>query len=126
MQFEAPAKRKSKATPARAATPKRADDDAPPIRCRACNHVITQTSTRREVAGRHVHLRLNPSAFAFMFGCFSTAPGCAIHGTPTEEATWFPGCRWQYAHCARCLVHLGWVFTGADSFFALLLERLAD
>jgi hypothetical protein len=73
-----------------------------------------------------VHLRLNPHAFAFIFGCFSSAPGCVVHGEPTLDATWFAGCRWQYAHCAKCMRHLGWAFSGADSFFGLLLERLVD
>lgn len=106
--------------------PVRHDGDSAPITCRACGHVITQVSAKREASGRHVHMRLNPSADAFIFGCFSTAPGCSVHGAPTEEATWFAGCRWQYAHCAKCTMHLGWAFSGADSFFGLLLERLVD
>lgn len=106
--------------------PARTDEPAAPIRCRACSHLITHASSRREVAGRHAHLRLNPSAFAFIFGCFSTAPGCVVLGDPTGEATWFAGCRWQYAVCGQCLAHLGWAFTGADSFFGLLLERLVE
>ena len=103
----------------------RADADATPITCRACGHVITDEAARRQVAGRHIHLRLNPSAFAFIFGCFSRASGCAVHGAPTSEATWFAGCRWQYAHCASCRAHLGWRFSGAESFFGLILERLS-
>lgn len=122
--FEVP--HKPAATPAavREARPARTDESSAPIRCKACQHVITHAASRREVAGRHEHLRLNPSAYAFLFGCFSSAPGCAVLGEPTEAASWFPGCRWQYAHCGKCLEHLGWSFTGAQTFFGLLLERL--
>ena len=126
MQLEAPRKKRVKRAPARAPKSQRIDENSPPIRCRACDHVITHVASKREAAGKHAHLRLNPAASAFIFGCFSAAPGCAIHGVPTEEATWFPGCRWQYAHCASCLIHLGWAFTGADTFFALVLELLVD
>ncbi|MFZ5441380.1 MAG: cereblon family protein [Myxococcota bacterium] len=93
-------------------------------RCARCGHGITDDASRTEVDGRHVHLRLNPSAFAFLFGCFGEARGCLLVGEPTAEATWFSGCRWQFAHCAACGAHLGWAFSGAQAFFALVLERL--
>ena len=126
MWLEAPRKAGLTPAPVSDAKPSRTDESAPEFRCRKCLHVITNASQRRDVAGRHEHLRLNPSAFAFIFGCFSAAPGCVVSGEPTEEATWFPGCRWQYAHCGQCLTHLGWAFTGADSFFGLLLDRLVE
>lgn len=125
LTLEAPFPKKY-ATPAIASKPARDEAEVGPLKCAACGHVITFGSSRREVDGRHVHFRLNPHAYAFIFGCFSSAPGCLVQGVPTEEATWFAGCRWQYAHCAQCLVHLGWAFTGASTFFALLLERLVD
>ncbi|MDP1825630.1 MAG: cereblon family protein [Archangium sp.] len=126
MRLDAPKKPTTTPAPVNEQKPARTDETSAPIRCRACSHVITHTASRREVGGRHVHLRLNPHAFAFIFGCFSTAPGCVVHGPPTLEATWFSGCRWEYAHCAQCLAHLGWSFSGDQSFFALLLERLVD
>ncbi len=104
----------------------RTGGDGAPITCRKCGHLITTAAARREVAGQHVHTRLNPHAFVFLFGCFSQAPGCVVHGTPTDEATWFAGCRWQYAHCARCLEHLGWCFSGAEDFCGLVLEKLVQ
>lgn len=96
-----------------------------PWRCRKCLAAITTGDQRIEVDGRHVHLRLNPNAFAFLFGCFKGAPGVTPEGTPTSDATWFAGHQWQYAMCTNCGTHLGWVFTGASSFVALVLERLA-
>lgn len=125
LSFDAPHSRKY-AAPAIAPKPARDEADVSPLKCAACGHVITHGSSRLEVECRHVHFRLNPHAFAFIFGCFSSAPGCLVQGVPTEEATWFSGYRWQFAHCAQCLVHLGWAFTGAQAFSALLLERLVD
>lgn len=125
LSLQAPSPKKD-AAPALASKPARTEDDVGPLRCAACGQLITHGSSRREIDGRHVHLRLNPHAYAFLFGCFSSAPGCSVKGEPTAEASWFPGCRWQYAHCARCQEHLGWAFTGALGFFALLLDRLVD
>lgn len=102
--------------------------DAPPERfwrCRKCAAAITTDADRCEIDGRHVHLRLNPHAFAFLFGCFRQARGVSALGAPTSDATWFAGSQWQYAMCANCGTHLGWVFTGASAFFGLVLERLA-
>jgi hypothetical protein len=45
-------------------------------------------------------------------------------GAATEEHTWFAGCRWRVAACGGCGEHLGWAFTGVDSFFGLILARL--
>ncbi len=126
VQLQEATPKKTATPPASEEKPARIGADSAPITCKTCGHVITHVAAKREAGGRHVHMRLNPSAFAFIFGCFSSAPGCVVHGTPTEEATWFAGCRWQYAHCAKCLTHLGWAFSGADSFFGLLLERLVD
>lgn len=96
-----------------------------PWRCRKCVGAITTDDQRIEIDGRHVHLRLNPNAFAFLFGCFRRAPGAIAEGVPTSDATWFDGHQWQYAMCGNCGTHLGWVFTGASNFVGLVLERLA-
>ena len=91
-------------------------------RCAACSANITRHADAIEVAGRHVHARLNPWGALFAFGCFSAAR-CEVTGTPTTDATWFPPSAWQYAHC-RCGVHLGWYFSGG--FYGLVMERLVD
>jgi len=125
MRLEAPKKVEPTPAPVGEPKPTRAEPSTP-LLCRTCGQVITHQASRREVGGRHEHLRLNPAAFAFIFGCFSEAPGCLVDGLPTDEATWFPGSRWQYAHCAKCQAHLGLAFSGGDSFFGLLLERLVE
>jgi hypothetical protein len=95
-----------------------------PIRCAACSSVVTHSSHAIDVDGSHVHTRLNPADVVFQFGCFSQASGCVVSGTPSREHVWFSGCLWQYAHCARCGAHLGWAFSGARTFFGLVLKRL--
>ncbi|HZA51922.1 MAG TPA: cereblon family protein [Myxococcaceae bacterium] len=86
---------------------------------------MTWEDRRIEISGQHAHTAVNPAGIEFHFGCFADAEGCAVHGEPTDEHTWFPGCFWQFAHCRGCAAHLGWYFTGAATFFGLVLERLA-
>src|SRR5437868_8264892 len=83
MQLQEPAPKKLTTAPTGEEKPARIGADSAPITCKTCGHVITHVAAKREAGGRHVHLRLNPSAFAFIFGCFSSAPGCVVHGTPT-------------------------------------------
>ena len=94
------------------------------IRCRSCEHVITDDSQRVSIEGSHSHNRLNPSGVEYHFQCFSGAPGCSAFGEATYEFTWFPGCRWQIAVCNACGEHLGWYFRGASSFYGLISSRL--
>ena len=95
--------------------------------CARCRAKVTTKEQAIEIDGQHVHLRLNPAGYSFVFGCFSSAPGAAALGQPTSDATWFTGCLWNYAHCAGCGTHLGWHFEGAGkTFFGLVLERLIE
>lgn len=101
-------------------------DARPRLVCVRCGHPITSSRARAEIAGSHVHSRVNPIGIEYRFGCFSAAPGAAVSGIPTLEHSWFPASAWQYAHCAACGVHLGWFFSGAESFHALILDRLRE
>jgi hypothetical protein len=100
------------------------DEPDRPLRCFACSHAVTTTACAIDVDGSHVHTRLNPANVVFQFGCFREVSGCVVNGTPSSEHVWFKGCLWQYAHCAKCGAHLGWAFSGALSFFGLVLARL--
>lgn len=97
------------------------------IVCAVCGHHITTERERIEVQGRHEHRCVNPDSVIFHIGCFQRAPGCASHGVPTLEFTWFPGFAWNYALCNSCSTLLGWKYHGTDapSFFGLILSRLA-
>lgn len=94
--------------------------------CLLCANPITDSDKRIDINGRHEHTRTNPAGFSYCFGCFSAAPGCACVGKSSFMHTWFAGCPWQIAVCRGCGEHLGWRFTGAHSFHALILERLVE
>lgn len=69
----------------------------------------------------------NPHGLMFEVGCFRQAPGCAVIGGSSEEFTWFAGHRWQVAICARCGLHMGWLFRDiaqGSAFWGLLLPHL--
>ncbi|MBI1731367.1 MAG: hypothetical protein HYR49_01185 [Gammaproteobacteria bacterium] len=95
-----------------------------PLRCRACGWLITTETARCAVGGAHEHQRTNPAGFEFRFGCFRDAPGCGRIGPASGEHTWFAGCVWRIAVCGGCGEHLGWAFSGADTFYGLILDRL--
>jgi hypothetical protein len=95
--------------------------------CARCAHPVTAGGWAREVAGRHDHSFVNPHGYLFRIGCFRLAPGCVPQGEELGEYTWFPGYRWQIAHCGGCDTHLGWGFAGSDDrFHGLVLECLVQ
>ncbi len=93
------------------------------LRCARCGARVTRQEDGIEVAGRHLHARLNPAGVLFAFGCFARAR-CVVEGAPTTEASWFPPAAWQFAFCAGCAAHLGWYFS--DGFYGLVMERLRE
>jgi len=117
----------------------RPEDDATPdaeagqggasLRCVTCRHRITENAARMELAGSHRHVFFNPHGHVFELGLFSSADGCAVIGPLSEEFTWFPGYAWQVAVCARCGLHMGWLFrglSGQGAFWGLLLPHLVE
>ncbi|OKY73747.1 MAG: hypothetical protein BM485_16935 [Desulfobulbaceae bacterium DB1] len=96
--------------------------------CRFCRARITSFSRMIEVNGSHCHVFANPHGKVFEIGCFSAAPGCVHHGTPTRECTWFTGCSWRFSLCAVCSAHLGWHYQSdlAGSFWGLVLANLVN
>lgn len=99
------------------------DDQA--LRCAACGHRITDLGYRHQVGGGHEHTFVNQAGFVHHLGCFLAAPGCAYRGATESAFSWFPGYTWQIAVCARCRVHVGWIFRCAgDQFHGLLVAAL--
>jgi hypothetical protein len=95
--------------------------------CARCAHPVTRQGECIAVDGGHEHRRINPAGYRFHFGCFRAAPGCTMHGATSSEHTWFAGYAWRIANCASCFGHLGWRYErGADGFYGLILERLAE
>lgn len=104
-----------------------ADDEGHVILCANCRSKITSAKQRIEIYGDHHHVFANPSGIVFDIGCFSLAPGCANHGIPTSEFTWFSGFAWRFSICGKCHLHLGWHYTGgSESFYGLILANLIE
>lgn len=98
-----------------------------PLVCERCRARITAKDARLEVGGKHLHTCANPHGIVYRIACFRDAPGCRPLGGRTAYWSWFPGYTWEIALCASCDTHLGWRFqSGADAFFGLIVERLAD
>ncbi|HEY9717785.1 MAG TPA: cereblon family protein [Trichormus sp.] len=91
------------------------------IRCKNCGHTITNRSMAIEP---HEHTFRNPFGYSYHVLCYSDAPGAAAVGSPITEATWFAGYAWTFAICAECHNHLGWWYSGPDSFAGLIATRL--
>jgi hypothetical protein len=92
--------------------------------CQQCHQIITSASEMIEVSGFYQHTFANPEGILFEIGCFRKAIGCWYIGPATEEFTWFKGLQWKVAVCSRCLIHLGWLYSGNESFHGLILDRL--
>lgn len=94
--------------------------------CKTCGHCLTHRRKAIEVKGSHEHTFRNPAGYSFHLMCFADAPGCLNIGTPTLEATWFPGYAWSFALCAGCQGHLGWWYAASteDVFVGLIATRL--
>ena len=86
--------------------------------------MITTPDQAVHVNGRHGHAFFNPAGIAYELRCFRSAPGISVAGAPTSEFSWFSGCHWQIALGAACRTHLGWLFTGAESFAGLISGRI--
>ncbi len=97
------------------------------IICRQCRAKVTMSGYKISISGSYTHTFVNPHGLLFEITCFKAAEGCLTAGKPTEEFTWFPGHTWQVALCRKCLIHLGWLFTGShDFFFGLITDRIQE
>ncbi len=105
------------------ADPRTEGDDR--VRCGQCRAVLTTADMAVTRGGGHVHTFRNPAGYSWTVRCFRHAGGCASVGPLTDQATWFPGYQWCYAHCSACSRHLGWWFVGSGpSFVALIAPRI--
>jgi len=102
-------------------------DSEKALLCRKCRAAVTSNSYAVAVNGNHHHTFFNPAGIIYEVRCFNRAKGCAVHGQPTDEFSWFKGYVWRFALCATCLDHLGWIFdSGEKSFFGLIASKLID
>ena len=91
--------------------------------CAGCVTRVCAESDLIPVAGKSQHRFVNPAGCAFEIACFGAA-ACTIEGEPTVEHTWFADHAWSIANCRNCSRQLGWFFSGATSFYGLILARL--
>lgn len=97
------------------------------ILCANCGHEITTPEHVITVDGDHIHRFTNPAGITYQVGCFSSADGCLVQGSPTLEHTWFEGFSWSFSTCSNCLFHLGWYYESKhETFFGLIIDHLAD
>jgi hypothetical protein len=98
------------------------------LRCLRCRRFVTRRVHASTHAGKAGDTRVNPHGFCYTFGFYASAPGAAVRGVPTQDASWYPPHAWQLAVCRQCAEHLGWYFTSADQtgFFALITNRLRE
>ena len=96
--------------------------------CAQCGNEITQSSLRVAVGGAHRHHMARSFGTDQEYGCFSLAPGCAVHSA-LKHLAWGQGLAegsWHMATCAECGNHMGWHHRSPDGqeFFLLILENL--
>ncbi|WP_419799337.1 MAG: cereblon family protein [Terasakiella sp.] len=105
------------------------ETDKEKLFCAACGHLITFADQHIVMKGDHEHTVFNPAGIIFTIGCFQDAPGCLTTGQKSTEFSWFPGYKWQLAHCSHCQRHLGWMFCNPSQipayFFGLIRNRLS-
>lgn len=95
------------------------------IRCTQCHAVVTAADLAVPRGGAHEHTFRNPGGYSWTIRCFRDASGCISVGALADEATWFAGYAWCYAHCTSCARHLGWWFVGSGpSFVGLIVGRI--
>ena len=94
--------------------------------CRHCRLLITTSREQLDKEGTHLHTFFNPAGIVYEIGCFRRAPGCLPFGPSSTEFAWFSGYIWQVVYCRGCQQHLGWMFSGEDRFFGLIVNKLAE
>lgn len=96
--------------------------------CAQCGAEITHAGLRVSVDGSHRHMMERSFGSDQEHGCFSLAPGCAVHGA-LRHLMWERGPTagdWHMVTCANCGAHMGWQHQNPDGqdFFLLILENL--
>jgi cereblon len=97
--------------------------------CRTCgNYVSTPDEICRPDGQSSEYTFENPAGRVCEILALQNAWALELVGSPTLEHTWFPGCTWRVALCARCGRQLGWCFEAAagTKFFGLLVKEICS
>jgi hypothetical protein len=92
--------------------------------CAQCHATLTRQRFAIERRDAHQHTVFNPAGHVFTLLCFVHAPGAGMLGKPSTQFSWFPDYSWRIALCIECGTHIGWEFTGADTFYGLIKPAL--
>jgi len=92
--------------------------------CAKCHATVTRQCFAIHRRGAHQHTVFNPAGHVFTVQCFIHAPGAGMLGWPSTQFSWFPGLAWRVALCVECGTHIGWEFSGPETFFGLIKPAL--
>ena len=92
--------------------------------CACCLNRVANEKNRFSYQGKTEFTFLNPAGIRFEIVTFSQISGCRQTGAPTLEQTWFPAHAWSFCQCDQCGAHLGWYYSGPQSFAGLIKNRL--
>jgi hypothetical protein len=98
---------------------------APKVRCAACQNILSDPSKGIAVSGSHQHSFTNPLGIVYDIAIYQEV-SCLLHGPASDEHTWFRGYTWQIALCPQCHDHIGWYFHNLDAnaFYGLILSKI--
>ncbi|HWQ90997.1 MAG TPA: cereblon family protein [Clostridia bacterium] len=92
--------------------------------CLWCHNRVANERDRFRYQGKDEFAFTNPDGVHFQIITFSCILGCVRTGTPTLQHTWFPDHSWSYCQCDQCGQHLGWFYSGENTFIALIKSRI--
>jgi len=94
--------------------------------CDQCGADITNSSLRIAVDGSHRHKLPRSFGLDQEHGCFSLAPGCALHRPLNLLLGKAGNGDWRPVSCATCGAAMGWYHQNEDGlgFFLITLENL--
>ena len=93
-----------------------------PLCCISCGNAVTSRHQQLDRDGKTEFHFVNPAGYQFDICLFGSALGCYPGGEASNDHSWFPPYRWQYALCDQCDLHLGWFYQNdhGDTFWGLI------
>ena len=99
-----------------------------PLRCISCGNPVTTREECFSIDGQTDFHFVNPGGYQFDIRVYRNALGCYPKGDASDEQSWFPPYRWQYALCDQCDLHIGWFYKDedGDTFWGLITALLTN
>jgi hypothetical protein len=106
-------------------------DDTPlRIRCANCGELLAAPARTVSVGGTATPVFVNPAGIFFELLLLLDLTNIFVLGSPTTEASWFPGYAWRCVVCRLCVRHVGWRWdraaadADAPTFCGLIRDRI--